>query len=76
MILRFREKLRGSIDNSIGVVKGMSGGAVRFRISKMLWGKLFSSKGNSVSKGIDKVLERCSEKVKEDVLEEFLKEGR
>jgi len=58
------------------MVKGMSGGVVKFRISKNAVEKLFGSKRTCVSKGIDKVLEEYSEKVEKDVLEEFLKERR
>ena len=54
----------------------MSGGVVRFRISRNAVEKLFGSKRTSLSRGIDKVLEKYSEKVREDVLEEFLKERR
>ena len=54
----------------------MPSGVVRLRLSKDAVKKLFGSRRNSVSKGIDEVLDRYSERVEEDVLREFLKERR
>ena len=54
----------------------MSGGVVRFRISRNAVERLFGSKKTNVSKGIEEVLEKYSERVGEDVLAEFLKERR